>query len=267
MRFACLIWGPAGSGKTVLASTAPGNKLVLMFDPDGELSLADREDVQHVMQFYKLNPLTVVGEFRKPDPYGLTKFLAERPDIETVVFDSMTTFAYYALQEAVQRSRNSRNSISMEQPSMAGYSYRNALVLGCATTMLAITAKLGRNIIFTTHEGSPELDDSGNVQTITMILATNLANQIGLRLNEVWHLRDADNQQRTISVRPHSKLKPMKTRMFYADRPQFAWHFDANTLLGEGISDWWTQWRGNSGRKIPLPDTAKQTASKGARKK
>lgn len=265
-RFVALIWGPAGCGKTVLASTAPGRKLILCFDPDGELSLADRDDIS-VMRFYKVNPLTVVGEFRKPDPYNLTRWLTERGDIRTIVFDSMTMFAYMALHEAVQKNKTTRNNVSMEQPSMAGYAYRNALVLGTATTMLALTAKLNRNIIFTTHEGSPELDDAGNIQSITMILATNLANQIGLRLNEVWHLRDDDGRTRTISVRPHSKLKPMKTRLFNADKPQFPWHFDANTLVGEGIADWWEAWKANGGQKITLPGTAKNTVTKGGAKK
>ena len=250
-RFVALIWGPAGCGKTVLASTAPGRKLLLCFDPDGELSLAERADVS-VMRFYPLNPLTVVGEFRKSDPYNLSRTLtSDLSDVETIIFDSMTMFAYMALHEAVQRVRTQRNQI----------------VLGTATTMLQLTARLKRNIIFTTHEGSPDLDDSGKVESITMILSTNLANQIGLRLNEVWHLRDDDGRTRTISVRPHSKLKPMKTRLFNADRPQFPWHFDANTLIGEGIADWWAAWKANGGQKLALPGVAKTTVTKGGVKK
>jgi len=179
----------------------------------------------------------------------------------------MTMFAHYALQEAVNQNKTTRNKVSMEAPSMAGYAFRNAIVLGVATTMLAVTAKCGRNIIFTTHEGSAERDDDGNVTNITMILSTNLANQIGLRINEVWHLRDTDGKQRTISVRPHSRYVPMKTRMFNADKPQFPWHFDADTLIGEGIADWWTAWKEGQGKKIPLPSVGKATTTKGGTKK
>src|SRR5215472_8829481 len=85
MRIALLLWGSAGAGKTTLAATAPGRKLVLMCDPDGELSLVDRDDIQHVMRLYVLNPLTAVQEFKKPDPYGLTRFLTDHPEIETVI--------------------------------------------------------------------------------------------------------------------------------------------------------------------------------------
>jgi hypothetical protein len=266
MRFVSLIWGSAGSGKTTLASTAPGNKLWLGFDNDGEVSLVDREDVRDVLKLYKLNPLTVVQEFKKADPYNLTRFLTDRPDIKTVVFDSMTTYAYMALQEAVRMAGG--NKISMEQPGMQGYSYRNSLVLRAATNLLAITARLGRNVIFVTHEGSPMLNDDGNVESITMVLSENLANQIGLRINEVWHLADADGRSRWISVRPHTRTKPMKTRMFdTSSATRFVWHFNADTMLGEGIADWWHAWQENGGKKLALPSVARATTTKGGVKK
>jgi len=262
MRFSGLIWGPAGSGKTTLASTAPGIKLHMCFDPDGEMSLADRSDVL-TMAFYQYNPLTVVGEFKKSDPYGITGFLQEHEEVETVILDSMTVYAHYALLEAVQRAGGAK--VTLQQPGMNGYSYRNSLVLQAASTMLGITAKLRRNIIFTTHEGAPDVEDDGN---ITMILSTNLANQIGLRINEVWHLADLNGTSRVISVRPHTRMKPMKTRMFRADHlVKFNWYYNANTNTGEGIADWWHAWKENSGNKIDLPSIPRATASKGGAKK
>jgi len=44
-RFTALIWGPSGGGKTTLACTAPGRKLIVNFDPDGPASVAHRDDV------------------------------------------------------------------------------------------------------------------------------------------------------------------------------------------------------------------------------
>ena len=63
------------------------------------------------------------------------------------------------------------------------------------------------------------------------------------------------------------QMKPMKTRLFNADRPQFAWHFDANTLIGEGIADWWEAWKQNGGKKIDLPSVGKATTTKGGVKR
>jgi energy-coupling factor transporter ATP-binding protein EcfA2 len=45
MQLSMLLWGDSGSGKTTLAATAPGIKLYLLFDPNGDLSLAGRSDV------------------------------------------------------------------------------------------------------------------------------------------------------------------------------------------------------------------------------
>jgi hypothetical protein len=251
MCFVGLIWGPAGDGKTTLASTAPGNKLFLMLDPNGEMSLAGREDCRHILQLYKQNPLTVCGEMKKDDPYGLSKYIVSH-NIETVVLDSMTTFATVALYEAVDKNKTGRNAISLEQPSMAGYAYRNSVVQRVANNLLRLCARLHVNLIVTTHEGAPTYTDDGKVESITMILSENLANQMGLRFNEVYHLRDSGGT-RTISVRPHTKMKPMKTRMFLADKPQFQWKYDANTGVGDTIESWWHQWKIGGGKKIPLP--------------
>jgi len=265
IQFVGLIWGPAGDGKTTLASTAPGNKLFLMLDPNGEMSLAGREDCRHIYQLYSVNPITVCGELKKDDPYGLSKYVKDH-DIETVVLDSATMLSNIALYEAVQKNATGRNAITLEQPSMAGYAYRNAVVQRVANNLLRLCARLHVNLIFTTHEGAPQYADNGQIESITMILSENLANQMGLRFNEVWHLRENGNSK-TISVKPHTKMKPMKTRMFLADRPQFTWHFDANTLIGEGISDWWIAWKQSGGNKIKLPSQLVNSATKGGAKK
>jgi hypothetical protein len=99
-----------------------------------------------------------------------------------------------------------------------------------------------------------------------MMLSTNLANAIGLRINEVWHLRD-DNMKRFISIRPHSRMKPMKTRLFDVTRAtQFEWHYDALTNEGEGIADWWDAWKAGGGHKLAVPSRATATQAKGGKK-
>ena len=91
-----LIWGDSGSGKTTLAATAPGNKLFILLDPGGDLSLTDRDDVA-VLNLSSESATTVMRQFRTADPYGLSKVLTSRPDYETVVIDRMTALAYAAL--------------------------------------------------------------------------------------------------------------------------------------------------------------------------
>ena len=40
----CMLWGKSGSGKTSLASSAPGRKLFIQFDNAGHISLIGRDD-------------------------------------------------------------------------------------------------------------------------------------------------------------------------------------------------------------------------------
>jgi hypothetical protein len=247
MRLAMLLWGDSGSGKTTLAATAPGTKLFLMFDPDGGMSLTGRSDIL-VLDLSAETPLRVLSQFRNADPFGLRAYLTVNPQVETVVVDSMTTFAYIALQEAV--SKNPRSSL--ETPGMHGYQWRNASVLRATMAMMQITKALGRNLILTTHEGTADRNDDGVVVSVTMALSEGTANQVGLRFNEVLHLTD-NGKDRVIAVRPCRLRKPMKSRIFDSKQAEFVWSYDPSTGEGEGIATWFDAWKKNGGKKIPMP--------------
>src|SRR5580765_2088838 len=255
-----LLWGDSGSGKTTLAATAPGTKLFLMLDPGGELSLTDRDDVA-VLNLTSETPTKLISQFGSADPYQIGKLLASRPDIETVVVDSMTTLAYVALQNSVTVNRS-----TMERPGMHGYTYRNASVLRSTVALMRLCSEHKRNLILITHEGNADRNDEGSVLSVTMALSEGTANQVGLRFNEVWWVSDTGTERR-IAVRPCRLRKPMKTRLFRSDKPEFVWHYDPDTLVGEGIADWIHQWQERGGKKLPLPVRAVSTPSKGGAKK
>lgn len=249
LRIAQLIWGDAGCGKTTLAATAPGHKLWLLFDPDGDQSIVGRPDV--LVLDLSAEKHYIVEKFKDDNPFGMEKMLNEHPEIETVVFDSATSYAYLGLQNAVANTPNAK----LERPGIPGYSYRNAVALRCATSLMSLTKRLNRHIIFITHEGTPNTDDDGKVLSIGMALSEGVGAQLGLRLNEVWHMRDDGKpNQRTISVRPCRLRKPMKTRMWKADTtPEFVWKFDPNEWKGDGIATWFEAWKAGGGRKLALP--------------
>lgn len=247
MRLAMLLWGDAGCGKTTLAATMPGHKLFLQFDPDGALSLTGRDDVS-VLDLSNQEPVKMMSEFRGADPYGLRQYLTAHPEVETVIYDSMTTLAYAALREAVLRNQRS----TLEQPGMHGYTWRNSMMLRIATGAMQLTGSLDRNVCFITHESAPERDTEGRVISITLALSEGTANQLGLRLNEVWHVRD-DGTQRTIAVRPCRMRKPMKTRLFNATTPEFVWRYNPMSQEGATIEQWFTQWKDGGGKKLAIP--------------
>lgn len=251
MQLNMLIWGDSGSGKTTLAATAPGHKLFLMLDPGGDLSLADRSDVA-VLNLSGESATRMMAQFRTADPYGLSKVLQTRPDYETVVIDSMTTLAYAALQNAV--SSNPRSTI--EQPGIHGYAYRNASVLAATVSIMRICQQHKRHLILITHEDSGDRNDAGVIQSVTMALSAGVANQVGLRFNEVWWLSDVGTERR-IAIRPCRLHKPAKTRMFVSDKMEFVWRYNADTQQGEGVATWFDRWKANKGKRIHLPDGKK----------
>ena len=255
MKLNMLIWGDSGAGKTTLAATAPGNKLFLMLDPGGELSLAGRSDVA-MLGVGAEGATKMLAQFNTADPYGIGKIFEARPDLETLVVDSLTTFAYVALQNSV-----TINKSTMERPGMHGYTYRNASVLRATMTLFRLCAAHNRNLILITHEGSADRNSDGVITSVTMALSEGTANQVGLKFNEVWHLSDTGTERR-IAVRPCRLRKPMKTRLFLSKEPEFIWHYDADNQIGEGIADWYHAWQTSGGKKLPLPVRAVSTPSR-----
>ena len=260
MQLFILLWGDSGSGKTTLAATAPGKKLFLLLDPGGDLSLSDRGDVG-ILNLCTQPPATMMSQFGTADPFSIGKLLVARPDYETVVVDSMTSLAYMALQNSVAINRS-----TMERPGMHGYTYRNASVLRATIALMKICAENKRHLILITHEGNADRNDEGAILSVTMALSEGTANQVGLRFNEVWWMSDTGTE-RKIAVRPCRMRKPMKTRIFNADKAEFVWHYNPDTQIGEGIADWYHAWQVGKGKKLPLPSRASATTSRGSAKK
>lgn len=252
LRFSCIIWGPAGCGKTTLAATAPGLKLWVNFDPDGLLSLVGREDI--IGLDLSASPHKIVEEFKTEDPFLLSTVLSKQ-DIQTVVLDSITATTLLATENAVARQATNRNKVSIESPGKSGYSHRNALSLRTFVVLHRMTRKYNKHFIVITHEGSPETDDEGNIVVYPPALSTNLANQLGLQTNEIWYMHENEaTKKREIIVRPGRKRKWCKTRMFLTDKGiEFPVKYDAITGIGEGIKEWFMRWKENKGKHIPLP--------------
>jgi AAA domain-containing protein len=247
LRIACLLWGDAGCGKTTLASTAPGVKLWVQFDPDGVLSLAGRTDV--IVLDLSGEKHTIVDTLKKDDPIGLEKLLKDHPEIETVVVDSLTALAVLATENAVATVTSATN----ENPGLKGYGHRNAVTLRIVTALMRLTKRLNKHIIFISHEDTATVDDKGVVQFISLALGGKQVNQIALSLSEVWWMQDTGKERR-IAVRPCRTRKPMKSRMFDATTlPEFVWKFNAEDWSGDGIETWFERWKAAGGRKISLP--------------
>jgi len=252
-RISLLLWGSSGSGKTTLASTAPGKKLWINFDPDGISAISNREDV--VVLDLSNEPNNAVMKFRSENPLSLDKFLIENPDIETVVFDSLTTFGEKALVHGVEVAKTTAKGkyATLEDPGFAGYGNKNTWTHSCVRELLKVTGKHNRHMIFIAHEDKPQVNDQGAVLYISIMLGSSLNEQIPVKLSEIWNLSDTGKERR-IAVRACRGRKPMKSRMFKTSKePEFLWNYNAEELTGDGISEWFKQWQDAGGSKIELP--------------
>lgn len=247
LRLALSIWGDSGSGKTTLAATAPGDLLWMLFDPDGALSLVGRNDV-FVLDLSG-DPYGITKKFEMTDPFGITKTLKENPTIQTIVVDSLTAYTDLALQAAVAATNNS----SLEVPGIAGYARRNTVMRRMVNAMLRLTKQANKHIVFITHEAAPTTDSNGRILHIGMALNEGAANNLSMLMSETWHL-SSDEKGHKIAVRPCNLRKPMKTRMFVAEKAsEFPWHYNPDTGEGGTIKAWFEQWRAANGARIPFP--------------
>jgi hypothetical protein len=113
----------SNSALAALAATAPGPLLWCNFDPDGTSSLGDREDI-YIADYSMDNP-NVVTRFKQDNCAGIKTLLEEHPEIETVVFDSLTSFNEMSLKHGVSEIRGA----TMEMPTLQGYGRRNSYTM------------------------------------------------------------------------------------------------------------------------------------------
>ncbi len=243
-RFTGLLWGSSGCGKTTLACTAPGKKLLINFDPDGPASVAARPDVDVADFSREANNITEL--FKKDDILGLSAVIE---NYDTIISDSLTNATYMALMHGIPQTKGAK----IERPSPGAYMVRNALTIQLVKRMLRLTGKHGKHCIFIAHEGAPVTNEEGIVLHITLMLGGQLPQQGSVDMSEVWAVSDTGRQRR-IAIRPVRMRQPCKTRMFATTgSPEFDWKFNPETWEGHKIETWWQQWIDGGKEKLPLP--------------
>lgn len=246
-RISALIWGPAGLGKTTLAATFPGKKLIVNFDPDGPASLYSAPDIT-IADLSKANG-TLAAKFKDDNPLGLRDAIAP---FDTIVIDSLSHAAELALDNGIKNVSNSK----VEKPAIGSYQYRNNLTLKLIANVLRVTAEFDppKHVVFIAHENTGNKNDDGAIMSYTLLLGGDLPSSAPNKINEVWCLFDAGQKGRMIMIRKARMREPMKTRMFNTmGEPEFEWRFDPEKWEGMKVEDWYNDWRANGYRKIPLP--------------
>jgi hypothetical protein len=266
-RLSVLIWGFGGSGKTTLACTAPGKKLIINLDPDGPHSVRYRSDVD-VLDLSGLSTDDVLAQLKSDsNPLGLDKVLND-DTYQTVILDSATSLAQRALENSVKQGigRSAKFTPSMEFPGLSAYGGRNAIVLTCIKGLLRVTGRNNKHCIIISHEDDPKVNDEGVVMYITLMLGGKLVNAFTVQLGEIWWLQtDEKSGERRIAIKPCRSHKPMKTRLFKTDSlAEFPISYDPEdwkNLTNNPIASWWKRWSDSKGSKLELPRLTKSEST------
>ena len=245
-RLTMMLVSAAGVGKTTLAATAPGNKFYMMFDPGGDDSLPNRDDLT-IANMSSLGE-AMAEQLIAPDPFGIGKHLQD-DTYDTVIVDSLSAVSDLALDRGIATSKGA----TIARPSLQGFGIRSAYTLTFIKRMLALTKRYNKHIIFIAHEDVPTLSDAGVVLSISIMLGGKLPQIAPKDISEVWWLYD-QTKKKSIGIRPVRNRTPAKTRMFKTTgSPEFVWKFNPDTWQGEGIADWYKAWQENNYQKIDIP--------------
>lgn len=258
-----LLWGQSGCGKTQLAETAPGDKLWLLFDPDGEAALPidGVRGRNHFVRLYEEKD-DVVLQFKSTNPLGIEAWLAEHPEVETIVFDSLTTFSEMALIHGVTEAKKTPKgrTSTLEDPGYAGFGHKKTYVMLAYTNILRLAKRTKRHVIFICHEDKPDTNDRGEFVGIGPLLGSSLVVEVPVKISEIWHITDLGNKNgkpiRRVGIRPSRGRSPMRTRCFSTDKdPEFELDYNAATNQGFGIAEIYELWKSNGFAKLPLPNS------------
>lgn len=227
-RIAGVIWGDAKTGKTTWAASLPGKKLFINFDPDGFISIADRDDFS-VIDLSSLPPLTAIEEAKKAAAFLLTP---EADEFTSVVFDSLTTFATVATRVAVEKGYGKSTAFTptMEAPGLAAYGARNTIMDDVIDRFLRASGQKKKHLFFIAHADDPVYSDDGKVALYqTIMLTGKVRNGTNLRVSEIYYLATASGNRRMVYLAPFGILKPMGSRMFDTSKlDRFELKYDPN---------------------------------------
>lgn len=238
-RLSILLWGASGVGKTTLACTAPGKKLLVLFDPDGDASISARDDVD-VADMSSANN-SVTEQFKQSGVMGIDKVIDQ---YDTIIIDSITNAQHMALMHGIPKIKGA----TIERPSPGAYGVRSALITQLVKNLLRLTAKHNKHCVVIAHEAQPQTNDDGMVTAITVALGGQLQTNAPVDFSEVWAVQDVGKARR-ILIRPARMYKPCKTRMFVTDAgSEFQW-----IHTGTEIADWFAEWQAGAYKKLPLP--------------
>jgi hypothetical protein len=252
-RMSGVIWGMAKCGKTTFLTSLPGKKLFVMLDPDGDMSIPNREDI-FILRLYEQPDDVILRYLRDKLPAILRK---NEGNFESVIVDSLSTLGLILLNEAIRTEVGGSKSFkpTIDAPGLAAYGSRTNNLVDIVNKILRATGSVGAHCWFTSHEDEAKTDDKGNMLGISMTLSGKATNGIGLNVSEIWHLSSHDKKWR-LMIAPGRGRSPMGSRIFNVTKViEFQLKFDPDAGLDQShsLAKWYNDWIENGRHKLEVP--------------
>lgn len=210
-RFVGILWGEVKCGKTTFAMTLPGRKLLINFDPDGYMSVADRDDFD-IIDLSNEAPRDSIKKAQ-----AVSAFLKENPDkYQSIIVDSVTTLMFKGLQNAVEDGvgKSSKFVPTMDAPGLSAYGGRNNRINDVIDRILRVTSKNNQHVFFLAHLDDPEYDKDGKfIIKQTIMLSSKVRSLLGIKVSEIYFMENVKGK-RTLYLQPYGVREPMGSRIF-----------------------------------------------------
>lgn len=251
-RLAGLIWGEAKTGKTTWAMTLPGRKLLVNFDPDGYTSVAHRDDFS-LLDLSQLPDSEQVNQAKK-----VGTFIQQSEDqYDSVIVDSLTSFATAALRDAVNRGvgKTPKFTPTLDAPGLVAYGARTNSMISVIDGILRATSQRKQHCFFITHDEDPEYDDDGkHIVRQTMMLPAKSRKAASIKVSEIYYISRNSRGERTVYLSPFGVITPMGSRIFDTKAvPKFTLQYDAmqdDAGQKDTLEAIFASWEKNGRRKL-----------------
>ena len=213
-RMVGVLWGDAKVGKTTYAMSLPGKKLLINFDPDGYLSVANRSDFDLI----DLSEMTALEAGNQAEKLGA--YIVDNKDkYQSVVLDSLTTLVEMSLNYAIQKGvgKSSGFTPSILTPGLSAYGGRNNIFNDVISRVLRATSLANMHVFMIAHNADALVDEKGNQISQTIMLPDKTRNMTALKSSEIWHINQT-RSGRTIYVKPFGIKAPMGSRIINTDK-------------------------------------------------
>lgn len=225
-----LFWGKSKAGKTSLAGTFPG---LLYIDTDHE-GIKVWKNPEYINRFGKPDLIGWSSFDDDYDKYGLfTKATAvwdvldfinthaERPDVKTVVLDSLTTFQELCMHIGLEvsatlsdkgKSRSqtlhtARTKTHVALPTQADFGSEMNVLVQIMNQLVAFD----RNIICIAHERD-EVRENVLTAIEPYLIGSSVRGMIAKWFDEIWYIESNMDGTRTLVTKPRGLIKTVDSR-------------------------------------------------------